>query len=402
MKKVDRKYIGWGVTAFIVIALSICFIYLVFNSSVVLGGFSKFVKIMTPIIDGMILAYLLTPILNFIEKKWLSKLFAKMKIANTPKNKKRMRAVSIVITLLFVILVVGIFLSIVIPQLVLSIQSIIFQFPMYIDNLYTWTNGILIKNPQLEDIYNQIFTHYSESLTEFLQTDILPRVNTLIKTLSMSILGFVKSIWNFVIGFIISIYVLGSKEKFVRQGKEVAYALLEDSKSSKLVKAVKFMHNTFIGFLGGKIIDSVIIGIICFIATSIIGTPYSILISCIVGVTNIIPFFGPYIGAIPSAILVLMVNPKHCLYFIILILIIQQIDGNIIGPKILGDSTGLSSFWVIFAITVFGGLFGIVGMIIGVPVFAILYAGFKYYIKNKLRVKEAAKVRNEIPDTESE
>ena len=150
----------------------------------------------------------------------------------------------------------------------------------------------------------------------------------------------------------------------------------------------RFIHGTFIGFIGGKIVDSIIIGIFCFVCTSIIGTPYAILVSVIVGVTNVIPFFGPWIGGIPSALLVLMVDPLQALYFIILILFIQQFDGNILGPKILGDSTGLSGFWVIFSITIFGGLFGVLGMVVGVPIFAVFYAGVKAVVNRMLSKKD--------------
>lgn len=388
MRKIDKKIASWGIVAVLVICSCASFIYLLFNNEKVVNGFARLFVILTPILDGIILAYLLTPIMNFLEKNIVIKLFSKLKIKDTPKKNKRIRAVSICLTLLFVVLLIGLFFRLIIPQLVLSIQSIIFQFPMYVNNLYLWVNNLLVKNPELEDIFNQVYTHYSSNLTQFLQEDILPRVNALVRTLSLSVFGLVKSLWNFVIGFIISIYMLSSKEVFCRQAREITYACFEKLKAKAIISNIHFMHETFIGFLGGKIIDSLIIGIICFICTSIIGTPYGVLISCIVGVTNVIPFFGPYIGAIPSALLVLMVNPRHCLYFIILILIIQQVDGNIIGPKILGNSTGLSSFWVIFSITLFGGLFGIAGMILGVPIFAVIYAGIKYWVHDKLSQKE--------------
>lgn len=394
MRKLDKKIASWGIVAFLVICSCASFIYLLFNNEKVVTGFQKILIVMTPVIDGIILAYLLTPIMNFIEKSIVVNLFNKLKIKESVKRSKRIRAVSICLTLIFVLIIIGFFFRLIIPQLVLSIQSIIFQFPMYVNNLYIWVNNLLVKNPELDDLFNQVYTHYSSNLTQFLQEDILPRVNSLVKTLSLSVFGLVKALWNFIIGFIISIYMLASKETFGRQTKEITYACLEKEKARALVNNIRFMHKTFIGFLGGKIIDSVIIGIICFICTSIIGTPYGVLISVIVGVTNVIPFFGPYIGAIPSALLVLMVNPRHCLYFIILILIIQQVDGNIIGPKILGDSTGLSSFWVIFSITLFGGLFGIPGMILGVPIFAVIFAGIKYWVHDQLKKKELKEMEN--------
>ena len=244
------------------------------------------------------------------------------------------------------------------------------------------------NNPDLEQTVNDLLAQYSPKLLDYFNTNILPNINSLVKTLSLSVLGILKALWNFIIGFIISIYVLGSKEKFAGQAKKIVYALFDRKAGNEVISNFRFIHDTFIGFIGGKIVDSIIIGIICFVCTNIIGTPYAILVSVIIGVTNVIPFFGPWIGGAPSALLVLMVDPLQALYFIILILIIQQFDGNILGPKILGDSTGLSGFWVIFSITIFGGLFGVLGMVVGVPIFAVFYAGVKSVINNMLRRKE--------------
>ena len=168
----------------------------------------------------------------------------------------------------------------------------------------------------------------------------------------------------------------------------MAYAFFEQKSANRLIRSFRFTHNTFIGFIGGKIVDSIIIGCLCFIGTTLLQTPYAALVSVIVGVTNIIPFFGPYLGAIPSAILILVVDPMHplnCVYFILFILVLQQFDGNFLGTKILGNYTGLTGFWVIFALTVFGGLFGILGMIVGVPIFAVIYAAIKAVVNTFLR-----------------
>ena len=259
---------------------------------------------------------------------------------------------------------------------------------MYINNLTNWALGLIKDNPDLEAAVNQLINQYSVKILDYVNTNLLPHINGLIKTLSLSVLGIFKALWNFVIGFILSIYVLGSKEKFAGQAKKIAYALFDRKAGNEIISNFRFIHSTFIGFIGGKIVDSIIIGIICFVCTSIIGTPYAILVSVIIGVTNIIPFFGPWIGGIPSALLVLMVDPVQALYFAILILVIQQFDGNILGPKILGDSTGLSGFWVIFAITIFSGLFGVLGMVVGVPIFAVIYAGVKSVVDRLLRKKD--------------
>ena len=386
--KYNKKYLYWGITAFLVIACSILFYYVLFHRSSFTGGIGKIIQISMPIIDGFVLAYLITPILNKIEKCIIKPLYLKANIPMTPKSKRRMRAMSILLTIVLILVVLYEFFGLIIPEVVRSIQSIIFQMPMYINNLTNWALGLIKDNPDLEAAVNQLINQYSVKILDYVNTNLLPHINGLIKTLSLSVLGIFKALWNFVIGFILSIYVLGSKEKFAGQAKKIAYALFDRKAGNEIISNFRFIHSTFIGFIGGKIVDSIIIGIICFVCTSIIGTPYAILVSVIIGVTNIIPFFGPWIGGIPSALLVLMVDPVQALYFAILILVIQQFDGNILGPKILGDSTGLSGFWVIFAITIFSGLFGVLGMVVGVPIFAVIYAGVKSVVDRLLRKKD--------------
>lgn len=386
-QKLDKKYFAWGLTAFLVICGCLLFTYLIFNFNNVLALLSTLRKILMPIIDGIAIAYLLTPILNFVESKWVDFFYRLAKTEMTVKKKKQRRGFSIFITMILFSAVLYIFFRIVIPQLILSIQSIIFQFPIYVNNLGNFFTKLLENNPELESTVDTIYDAYSKQAISLLQDSVLPKVNDILKTLSSGIINFIKGMFNIIIGIIISIYLMSSKEVLSGQAKKIVYSYHDRKSANKIIAGTRYTHRTFIGFVGGKIIDSIIIGIVTFIVTNIVGTPYAVLVSVIVGVTNIIPFFGPYIGAIPSTLLILMVNPIQALYFVIIILIIQQVDGNIIGPKILGDSTGLSSFWVIFAITLFGGLFGVAGMIIGVPTFAVIYALFRYKVNKRLRAK---------------
>lgn len=385
--KFDKKYLYWGMTGFFALAGAILFYYMLFHGSNFMGGIDRFITIAMPIIDGFVLAYLFTPVLNMIEKKLIEPLCTKAGLTMTAKVKRRVRAGSILATLAIVILIIYELFALILPEIVRSVQSIIFQFPIYVNNLSNWALLLLKDNPDLEATVDALINQYSAKIMEYVNTNLLPHMNELLKTVSLSVIGVFKALWNLVIGFIISVYLLGSKEKFAGQAKKIVYALFDRKVGNEFVFNVRFIHSTFIGFIGGKIVDSIIIGIICFVCTSIIGTPYSILVSVIIGVTNIIPFFGPWIGGIPSALLVLMVDPKQALYFGILIIIIQQFDGNILGPKILGDSTGLSGFWVIFSITIFGGLFGVLGMIVGVPIFAVFYAGVKSLVNRYLQRK---------------
>ena len=188
------------------------------------------------------------------------------------------------------------------------------------------------------------------------------------------LIGVLNVLKNFFIAIIICAYFLNSKDLFAAQSKKVIVAFFSEHTAKEILDGASFTNKTFGGFINGKIIDSLIIGLLCFVCMTIFGWEYTLLISCIVGITNIIPFFGPFIGAIPSALLLLMVDPEQCMWFLVFILALQQFDGNILGPKILGDSTGLASFWVLFAVLVGGGLFGFIGMVIGIPVFAIIYA----------------------------
>ncbi len=382
--KFDKKYLYWGITAFLALTGAILFYYILFHRSNFMGGLDKFITIAMPIIDGFVLAYLFTPILNKIEEVIAKPLCLKAGFSMTPKVKRRIRAGSILATLGVILLVLYELFALIIPEVVRSVQSIIFQFPIYVNNLSNWALLLLKDNPDLEATVDTLINQYSAKVLEYVNTNLLPHINEVLKTVSLSVIGVFKALWNLIIGFIISIYLLGSKEKFAGQAKKIVYAVFDRKAGNELISNFRFIHGTFIGFLGGKIVDSIIIGIICFVCTSVIGTPYSILVSVIIGLTNIIPFFGPWIGGIPSALLVLMVDPKQALYFGILIIVIQQFDGNILGPKILGDSTGLSGFWVIFSITIFGGLFGVLGMVVGVPIFAVFYAGVKSMVNRSL------------------
>lgn len=387
----DKKYLYWGMTAFLVICLSICFYYFLFHGVKIHDSISRVTQISMPIIFGFIIAYLLTPILNFLERNLIYRFISHYKIKRTRKIEKRIRFISIILVLVLVIFIIYSLFAMIIPQLINSLQSISSQFPSYINNLITWFYDLSENNPMVAGYLaeNNISIESSEIINWF-NHNIMPNIQNLgnlATRLYTGVFNVMKSLFQFLIGIIISIYLMGSKELFSGQAKKVVYALLEEKTANQFIQDMRFVHKTFIGFLSGKIVDSIIIGILCFIGTTALDIPYAILVSVIIGVTNIIPFFGPYLGAIPCAVLILMISPLHCLYFVLFILVLQQIDGNIIGPKILGDSTGLSSFWVIFAITFAGGLFGIPGMVIGVPVFAVIYAGFRALFHRMLQKK---------------
>ena len=346
--KFEKKYIYFGITAFLVIAASICFYYLLFHWDRFSARIDSIVKIASPVLYGMILAYLLTPLVNTLERKFLIPAFTrKSKISS--KKKKGIR---------------------------------------FMNNLMKFMDKYFEANPNIENLVQQLMTTYSTEFNHYVNSNVLPQMESLLRTVSLSLISVLKAMWNLIIGLIISIYVLFSKETFSAQTKKIIYSIFPTSNANGLIHDMRFVSDTFIGFISGKIVDSIIIGLLCFIGTTLLNIPYALLVSVIVGVTNVIPFFGPYLGAIPSALLVLMISPMKCLTFLIFILILQQLDGNFIGPKILGQSTGLTGFWVIFSITIFGGLFGVLGMIIGVPFFAVVYAFIKRLVEKVLRKRE--------------
>ena len=384
----DKKYLYWGVTAFAVICASMLFYFGIFHMDVLIRGFRILSSVMMPVIFGVVIAYLLTPVVNFQERKIFFPLMKRKKMDINKKKKKAVRYISVFFALLFALLIIYSLMAMIVPSIVESIISIINDMPRYVQNVGHWLNSILKNNPELRSTAIDFFNSYSSKVETWMNVQLLPQLKEVLQQFITGVFGALVFIKNFLIGAIISVYLMADKEGFLTQGKMFIYAVFDAERANDIIRGCRFVNKTFGGFVNGKIVDSAIIGVLCYILTSIIGTPYAILVSVIVGVTNVIPFFGPYLGAIPSAFIILLVNPMQCLYFLITILLLQQFDGNILGPKILGGSTGLSSFMVIVAILLFGGLFGIPGMIIGVPVWAVIVAGLKYLRNSWLKKKE--------------
>ena len=323
--KINSKYLKWGLTAFIVLAGAITFYYFIFHSSSIKANFNMIVDILMPIVWGLAIAYLLTPVLNFVEDRIFFPLCRKLKVKETPKKKSLIRGSSILITAFLFVALIYILFFMLVSQIVPSVESIIVNFDSYTNNFIGWINKTLEDNPDISAYAVKLVDNYSNQLENWL-SEIIPSTVELVRTVSISVLNVLGVLWDFIIGFIISIYVLASKERFAGQAKKAAYALFERETANVVIKNFRFTHKTFIGFLSGKIVDSIIIGILCFIGTSIMKTPYAVLVSVIIGVTNVIPFFGPFIGAIPSTVLIFIVDPMHPLngvYFVIFILILQ-------------------------------------------------------------------------------
>lgn len=384
----DNRYLHWGVTAFLVIAASILFYYGIFHMATLVTGIKAFFGIMAPIIYGIAIAYLLSSIVNFLEKKVIYPLLQKKNYIPKEKGRRVIRWICVLFSLFLFIIVIYALIMMILPQLIRSIMNIIYSFPYYVTVIENWLNSFVEKGWKMDSEMIEMLNQYSTQLQDYLTTTILPQMQEMLKNVSAGFFDILIFLKNFLIGAVVSIYVLADKEAFVAKSKMAVYAVFSPKRANAIIHSMRFTHKTFGGFISGKILDSAIIGVLCYIGTTLLDMPYAILVSVIVGVTNVIPFFGPYLGAIPCILLILLVDPIKSLYFAIFILALQQFDGNILGPKILGDSTGLSSFMVIVAIMVGGGFFGIVGMLIGVPLCAVIYAAIWHIIKNSLQKKE--------------
>lgn len=291
------------------------------------------------------------------------------------------------ICLLVIILVIAILALLIVPQFIDSMSAIIKQMPDYIVKMDMFFNSIFSSNPEIAKTIAEHYSGFSSSVTDWFAGEMLPNVTKYISSITSGVWNLILGIKNLLIGLIVMVYFLNMKETTKARAKKIVYSILPIDKANLFMEDCRFTFDVFSNFLVGKIIDSLIIGVLTFIVISIFRMPYAPLIAIIVGVTNIIPFFGPFIGAIPCALLLLAVSPLQCLEFCIIILVIQQLDGNVIGPKILGEKTGVSSFWVLFSILLFGGLFGFIGMIIAVPAFAVIFRLIKRKVYELLEKK---------------
>lgn len=368
----QRKFLYISFTLFLGIALSIAFFFILYNFKDVNISLGKFVSALKPFIYGGIIAYILVPMCNFYEKWTMWLLRDKLKL-DTEKAESASPAVGIVLSLLTAALIIYILLSLIIPQLIISLTVVSKNLTSYYDTISDWLRDAFKDNATLLAYVEEFTGSLSETLSGWLKTELLPNTKTLVSNLSSGVINAVSLVKNLFIGIIVAIYLLNSRQTFAAQSKILVHSIMKEKYANKFIKEVYFANKMFMGFISGRLVDSAIIGVLCCIGLTILNMPYAFLVSVLVGVTNIIPFFGPFIGCIPSAFLILMVDPIKCIWFIIFIIILQQIDGNIIGPKIMGEMTNLNSFWVLFAIMLFSGLFGFVGMIIGVPVFAVIY-----------------------------
>lgn len=384
-----RKYLFISLAGAVGIILCIVFFFALFRFKQVMEGIRTLESILMPFIYGAVIAYLLTPVCNFVEIRLNALLTGRMKV-NEQKAARFSAAISIGLSLLFGFFIVYLLLAMVLPQVFESVRGIVQVLPGNVVKWSDWIQQKLADDEVLANYAEQFINAAYQNMQVWLNTKFLPDMQVIVSGVSAGLISALAAVKNIVIGIFAAAYLMGNRKKFAAQGKKLIYSFAKVPVANGILDEIHYINRVFGGFIDGKLLDSLIMGILCFVIMNLLNMPYTMLISVIVGVTNIIPFFGPFIGAIPSALIILTDSPVKCVYFLILILVLQQFDGNFLGPKILGDSTGLSSFWVLFSILLFGGLMGFVGMVIGVPTFAVIYDLIKKYSNWMLRKKKLA------------
>lgn len=375
-----KRYLKIGITGAAILASGILCAFVLFKMPVIISVLKGITEILKPFLYGVVFAYLLAPLCNKIEEK-LFQIFPKAKT----KARRFICFIAIVISLCVAIAVIWLIIMMIIPQVWDSVMKIIQMVPQKLIVVNNWIEHMLENQPELQAYFEEFSSQAESNIDSLLNVDTIQKVQSIINSLSVQLFGVLGVVKNIFLGLLISAYLLGSRKLFGAQAGLILHGVFSDKWAKIIEEEIRYTDKMFNGFLVGKIIDSAIIGLLCFAGTSIMGFEAPAFISVIIGITNIIPFFGPFIGAIPCGLLLLLENPMHCFYFIIFIFVLQQLDGNVIGPKILGNTTGVSSFWVLFAILLFGGMWGVVGMVIGVPLFAVIYDIIRKLVYRGLR-----------------
>lgn len=387
-----KPYLYGMLAGFGAISLSIIFFFLIYRFDGFGDAISTLTGILMPFIYGAVIAYLLKPVCNTIE--------AFLRRFIPEKMKGLINALSVTFTILFGLLLIYALCMMIVPQLITSVTTLYYTAQRNFAKFVQWANHVEFfeQNTQIMDLLNSAYDTVSTSIDTLVKTKLLPSMQNIVSGAAIGVLNVVTVAKNLIIGIIVAVYILASRKRFVQQAKMVLYSLVKPRWANLITEEVKYADKMFGGFINGKIMDSAIIGVLCYIGCLIFKFPSALLVSVIIGVTNVIPFFGPFIGAIPATLLILIQNPIKALWFVLFVLVLQQVDGNIIGPKILGNTTGLSSFWVLFAILLFGGLWGFAGMIVGVPLFAVIYDVIKKLVIHGLRRNEELDMLNTYHD----
>ena len=381
-----RRYMHMSLAVFAAISMSLVLFFILFRLQGIGDALHTVSDILAPFVYGGVVAYLLRPLCNTYES-FFTDVFPK-------KAKRYANSVAVILSLVTGILVVYTLIIMIAPQLYQSILSLWNSLPEKINQFLAWATNVFGEDEELLQLFNTSYQTLYQELETWAQNTLVPYITNIVSGVGSSVLKVLNFLYDLLIGLIVAVYLLGSRKKFARQSVLLVRSTLKPAWADLFLNEITFIDQMFGGFIDGKILDSAIIGVLCYIGCLIFKFPNPLLIAAIVGITNIIPFFGPFIGAVPSTFLILIEDPIKALWFVLFVLVLQQLDGNIIGPAILGDRTGLSSFWVLFTIILFGGLWGIVGMIIAVPLFAVIYDTIKKLVRRGLTKKN----QNELWD----
>ena len=388
---VKRPYLYGMLAGFGAISLSVAFFFLLYRLQGVEEALQTVAGILMPFIYGGVIAYLLRPMCN-----WYSAKFQKLLKG---KNLKLAEGIAITLSIITGLLAVYALIIMIAPQLYYSLAALWGTIPEKVDQLVAWATDTFGENETLLHYFDLSYEAIYNALDSWARGTLVPYVTNIVSGVGMSVWKVLLFFKNFLIGIIVAVYLLASRKKFGRQGVLLIRSILKPRWADLVLEEIAYIDRMFGGFIDGKLVDSAIIGVLCYIGCSILKFPNPLLISAIVGVTNVIPFFGPFLGAIPSILLILIESPIQALWFSIFVLALQQLDGNVIGPKILGDHTGVSSFWVLFSILLFGGLWGLVGMIVAVPLFAVIYDLIKRLVRRGLHKNGCPEVLEEYTRT---
>lgn len=389
----NTKYVKLGITGAAVLAFGFAILYILNQSKNIAEGIRIIFNILKPFFYGALIAYILAPMCNKMDVKFL-KWFPNA----SEKQQKKLKFLSIAIAIVCAVTVVVLLIILILPQVWDSTIRLIRILPARLAYCNRLIDKVLQDQPELQSYFNHFSSQIESSLNDILSANssMMQTIQGIINNITVQLIEVLSVFKNMFLGFLIAVYLLASRKLFGAQAKLLLYGVFPNKWAELIEEEVRYTDKMFNGFFVGKIIDSAIIGLICFAGTTILGFESAAFISVVIGVTNIIPFFGPFIGAIPCALLLLLgTHPWDSLYFLIFIVILQQIDGNIIGPKILGNTTGVSSFWVLFSILLFGGLWGIVGMVIAVPLFGVIYDIIRKLVNRGLRRNQQEEMRTE-------
>ncbi len=364
-KRLQSPYLKAMFTGFGILAMSILLFFILFRMNSITRALGHLFKILRPFIIGAVFAYLLTPLCNRLEK-----LFNRIL---PEKIKKTAPAWAVALSLLAGLLAIYILVILIVPQMLTSIIRLSETLPPQLDILEKRITAMLADNQVLQGYVETVYESVTTTVENWLKNTLIPSMGSIMGNVGVGVISVVNTLKDIIVGIIVTAYVLASRKLFAKQGRTVLESIFSPYWCETILNELDYADKMFSGFLSGKLLDSAIIGVLCYAVCIAARMPNALLVSVIIGITNIIPFFGPFIGAIPSAILILVESPVKALWFLVIILVLQQLDGNVIGPRILGNTTGLSSFWVLFAIILFSGLFGFAGMLIGVPLFAVIY-----------------------------